>query len=172
VPVNIVSKLYKFNTKELLKLLFDHITFKNNSTVKLDLSRLQKWLDEKSRFSSNILDFNQPESGIIKTSYMFQDIDYDVTIKYPFLEYQNPYKNAIISRSLIYEEDFQTFFQTPILLSTDWPAVALKCFTNFSQFNIFISGKRQNPALSQFHSPIKTLQMKESSIFSSQADHR
>jgi hypothetical protein len=47
--VNIVSQLYRFKTKELLKILFDNISFKKNSTVKLDLEQLQSALDSSSR---------------------------------------------------------------------------------------------------------------------------
>lgn len=161
IPVDVVRKLYKFNTKELLKVLFDHVSFTKSSNVKLDLGKLREHLDKlgaKKNYEN--VEFFQPESGIIKTSYMSQDIDYGVTIKYPYLEYQNSYKGASVIRPLITEEDYRLFFKTPILLSADWPAYALKCYTDFSQFNMFINGKRENFSLNQFSSPSKTFKVK------------
>ena len=127
IPVDIVRKLYKFNTKELLKLLFDHVSFTKNSNVKLDLLKMREHLDHlEERNKNKNKEFIQPESGIIKTSYMANDVDYGVTIKYPYLEYQNSYKNATVIRPLITEEDYRLFFKTPILLSAEWPGYALK----------------------------------------------
>jgi hypothetical protein len=126
IPVDIVSKLYKFNTKELLKLLFDHVSFNKNSSVKLDYNRLRAHLEEHSKINLNKEEFAEPEKGVIKTSYMYQDTDYGVTIKYPYLEYHNSYKNAIIIRPLITEDDYKLFFKTPVLLNTEWPTFALQ----------------------------------------------
>lgn len=121
-----MSKLYKFNTKELLKLLFDHVSFSKSSNVRLDLNKLREYLDGYKQKYPDLKEFQQPDTGIIRTSYMYQDLDYDVTIKYPYLEYHNSYKNAVIVRPLIMEEDYNLFFKTLILLSTDWPSYALK----------------------------------------------
>lgn len=41
VPVEVAAKLYRFNTKELLKVLFDHITFSKNSSIKLECNKLK-----------------------------------------------------------------------------------------------------------------------------------
>jgi hypothetical protein len=131
------------------------------------LEQLQSALDSSSRQKTHSWEFFQPENGIIKTSYMFQDCDYNVAIKFPYLEYHNTYKNVVVVRSLTTEDDYKTFFRTPILLSTEWAAYALKCFTSYSQFNMFIGGKKTNPILNQFHSPIKTLQLHDSSVFNS-----
>lgn len=126
IPVDIVSKLYKFNTKDLLKLLFDHVKFNKNSSVKLDYNKLRAHLEEHSKSHPKVTEFSEPEMGVIKTSYMCQDTDYGVTIKYPYLEYHNSYKKAVIVRPLITENDFKIFFKTPVLLSKEWPSFALK----------------------------------------------
>jgi hypothetical protein len=84
VPVDIVNKLYRFNTKELLKLLFDHVSF-NKNNVKLDLNKLRTYLQERINKTKDTNEFLHPESGVIKTSYMANDNDYGVTIKFPYL---------------------------------------------------------------------------------------
>lgn len=170
IPVDVVNKLYKFNTKELLKLLFDHVTFSKNSNVRLDLNKFRGYLDDYQKSHPHAVDFNTPESGVIKTSYMFQDQDYEVTIKYPYLEYHNSYKNAIIIRPLIIEEDYNLFFKTLILLSTDWPAYALKCFTNYSQFNMFSGGKMTQLGVDQHHSPSRTFKLTDKSLLKSPSE--
>lgn len=72
VPVDIVYKLYRFNTKELLKLLFDHVTFSKNSSVRMDLNRLRMYLEEYSK-KSNGPEYMTPEDGRLRTSYMYQN---------------------------------------------------------------------------------------------------
>lgn len=126
IPIDVVNKLYRFNTKELLKLLFDHMSFSKNSSAKLDYKKLRAYLEGVCQKGIKTPDFISPESGVITTSYMFQECDYNVTIKYPYLEYHHSYKNMVIIRPLIMEEDYNLFFKTLILLSTDWPAYALK----------------------------------------------
>ena len=82
---------------------------------------------------------------------MYQDVDYTVTIKYPYLEYHNTYKNVIVTRPLITSDDFKLFFKSAILLTVDWPMYALKCFTSYTQFNLLISGKRLTQGSSPVH---------------------
>jgi hypothetical protein len=156
IPVDVVSKLYRFDTKELLKLLFDHVSFTKSSNVKLDLTKLREHISKVLDNGAKKVEFNEPESGIIKTNYMSNDVDYSVTIKYPYFEYHNWHKNTIIVRPLITEDDYKLFFKTPVLLSTEWPGYALKCYSNYSQFNMFINGKNKNSCLRQFHSPSKS----------------
>jgi hypothetical protein len=167
IPVDVVNRLYRFNTKELLKLLFDHMSFSKNSSAKLDYKKLRAYLESLRQKNAKNPEFVTPESGVITTSYMFQECDYNVTIKYPYLEYHNSYKNVVIIRPLIMEEDYNLFFKSLILLSTDWPSYALKCFTQYTQFNMFIAGKKAHPGLSQFSSPAKTLKVKESPLLNS-----
>ena len=164
IPVDIISKLYRFNTKELLKLLFDHVSISKNSIVKIDLINLRESLEKVNKDLRVNIEFIQPENGIIKTSYLVQDCDYDVTIKYPYLEYHNSYKNTMVIRPLITEEDFKMFFKTSILLTTEWPEYALKCYTNYSQFNMFMNGKREKFSINQFQSPLKTFKAKKNLI--------
>lgn len=57
---------------------------------------------------------------------MYQELDYNVEIKYPYLEYHNTYKSVVITRPLITEDDYNIFFKTSLLLSTEWPMYALK----------------------------------------------
>ena len=114
-------------------------------------------LNESSKSLQNVKEFVQPEGGIIKTSYMYQDLDYNVEIKYPYFEYHNTYKSVVITRPLITEDDYALFFKTTVLLSTEWASYALKWFTNYSQFNMFLNSKKWVPVLSQFNSPIKPI---------------
>jgi hypothetical protein len=151
IPVDLVAKLYRFNTKDLLKTLFEHINFTSSGSINLDYPKLKIALDSSSKLFIAKNEFCTPESGVIRTSYMYQDLDYTVTIKYPYLEYHNNYKNVVVARPLITEDDFKLFFKSAVLLSTNWPMLALKCFTNYTQFNLLISGKRLN----QVNSPVK-----------------
>lgn len=167
IPVDIVSKLFRFDTKELLKLIFDHVSFTKNSNVKLDLDKLREDISRIILGGRKDREFLDPESGIIKTNYMSNDVDYSVTIKYPYFEYHNSYKNTTVIRPLITQEDFKLFFKTPILLSTEWLGYGLKCYTSFSQFNMFINGKKENFSLNQFNSPSKSLKIKQVPILKS-----
>lgn len=85
IPVDLMSKLYRYSAKELLKTLFYHINFSKNGEIKLDYEKLKATLDESSKASSNVNEFVEPENGVISTSYMYNDTDYIVTIKYPYL---------------------------------------------------------------------------------------
>lgn len=167
IPVDVVNKLYRFDTKELLKLLFDHVSFTKNSYVKLDLLKLREHITQIIQSGKKNSEFLSPESGIIKTNYMSNDVDYSVTIKYPYFEYHNSYKNTIVVRPLITQEDFKLFFKTPVLLSTEWPGYGLKCYTSYSQFNMFINGRKENFNLNQFNSPSKTFKIKPAPILRS-----
>ena len=60
------------------------------------------------------------------------------------MEYHNSYKSAVIIKPLIMEDEYKLFFKTPVLLTTEWPSYALKCFTNYTQFNMFINRKKIN----------------------------
>lgn len=153
IPVDVVRKLYRFSTKELIKILFDHVSFTKTSSIKFDLNKLRNYLVDCVK--QNMKEFVPLESGVIKTSYMYQDCDYNVTIKYPYLEYHNSYKSLVVIRPLITEEDYSLFFKSLLLLSTEWPTSALKCFTSYSQFNMLTGNKKVNPSLGQFSSPVK-----------------
>ena len=126
IPVDLIAKLYRFNTKQLLKTLFDYIKFSKTGSITLDYAKLKSALGIMKDNDPNVKEFCAPESGVVRTSYMYQDIDYSVTIKYPYLEYHNNYKNIVVTRPLITEDDFKLFFKTAIMLTMDWPAFALK----------------------------------------------
>lgn len=57
IPVDLVAKLYRFNTKDLLKTLFEYISFSNNGSISLDYTKLKSALDQTSKFTAHKNEF-------------------------------------------------------------------------------------------------------------------
>lgn len=52
-----MARLYRFNTKELLKVLFDYISFSNEGTISLDYIKLKTDLGETAKKSKSLKEF-------------------------------------------------------------------------------------------------------------------